>query len=82
VLGGWSLEFVRAPQRAPHHLAIRLAPETFTDAIERLPGRGIAFGNDPEDATNGRTDDPLGGAGRPGAGKRYRPSSGRGHLLT
>jgi catechol 2,3-dioxygenase-like lactoylglutathione lyase family enzyme len=64
VLDGWSLAFVRAPQPAPLHLAIRVAPETFTDAIERLTGRGIAFGNDPEDTANGRTDDPLGGAGR------------------
>jgi hypothetical protein len=38
----------------PLHLAIRVAPETFTAAIERLSERGIAFGNGPEDATNGR----------------------------
>ena len=64
VLDGWSLAFVRVPQSAPLHLAIRVAPQTFTAAIERLGERGIAFGNDPEDAANGRTDDPLGGAGR------------------
>lgn len=64
VLDGWSLAFVRAPQPVPLHLAIRVAPEAFTAAIARLGERGIAFGNDPEDATNGRTDDPLGGAGR------------------
>jgi catechol 2,3-dioxygenase-like lactoylglutathione lyase family enzyme len=64
VLDGWSLAFVRVPQPAPLHLAIRVAPQTFTAAIERLSERGIAFGNDPEDAANGRTDDPLGGAGR------------------
>jgi catechol 2,3-dioxygenase-like lactoylglutathione lyase family enzyme len=57
-------QFVRTPQPVGHHLAIRVTPETFTAAIERLTGRGIAFGNDPEDVTNGRTDDPLGGAGR------------------
>jgi hypothetical protein len=36
----------------------------FTAAIERLGQRGIAFGNDPGDAANGRADDPPGGAGR------------------
>ena len=64
VFDGWSLAFVRAPQPASLHLAIRVAPGTFTAAIERLSERDIAFGNDPEDAANGRTDDPLGGAGR------------------
>jgi catechol 2,3-dioxygenase-like lactoylglutathione lyase family enzyme len=64
VFDGWSLAFVRVPQPASLHLAIRVASETFTAAIERLSVRGIAFGNDPEDTANGRTDDPLGGAGR------------------
>jgi catechol 2,3-dioxygenase-like lactoylglutathione lyase family enzyme len=64
VLDGWSLAFVRAPQPVPLHLAIRVLPETFTAAVARLGERGIAFGNDPEDPANGRTDDPLGGAGR------------------
>jgi catechol 2,3-dioxygenase-like lactoylglutathione lyase family enzyme len=52
VLDGWSLAFVRVPQPAPLHLAIRVAPEVFTAAIERLGEHGIAFGNDPEDAAN------------------------------
>jgi catechol 2,3-dioxygenase-like lactoylglutathione lyase family enzyme len=64
ILDGWSLAFVRVPQSAPLHRAIRVAPETFTSAIGRLSESGIAFGNDPEDAANGRTDDPLGGTGR------------------
>jgi catechol 2,3-dioxygenase-like lactoylglutathione lyase family enzyme len=64
VLDGWSLAFVRVPLPVSHHLAIRVAPGTFAAAIGRLSERGITFGNDPEDATNGRTDDPLGGAGR------------------
>jgi catechol 2,3-dioxygenase-like lactoylglutathione lyase family enzyme len=64
VLGGWSLAFVRVPLPVPLHLAIRVAPDTLTAAIERLGECGIAFGNDPEDTANGRTDDPLGGAGR------------------
>jgi catechol 2,3-dioxygenase-like lactoylglutathione lyase family enzyme len=52
------------PRPALLHLAIRVSPETFTAAVGRLSERRIAFGNDPEDAANGRTDDPLGGAGR------------------
>ncbi|WP_067479731.1 hypothetical protein [Nocardia amamiensis] len=65
VLDGWSLAFVRVLQPVhPIHIAIRVAPEAFTAAIERLSEASIAFGNDPEDAANGRTDDPLGGAGR------------------
>jgi catechol 2,3-dioxygenase-like lactoylglutathione lyase family enzyme len=56
---------VRAGAAAgPLHLAIRVAPETFTSAIGRLSESGTAFGNDPEDAANGRTDDQLGGTGR------------------
>ncbi|MBV9384057.1 MAG: hypothetical protein JO242_25760 [Streptosporangiaceae bacterium] len=36
VLDGWSLAFVRVPQPAPLHLAIRVAPGTFTAAVGRL----------------------------------------------
>jgi hypothetical protein len=32
--------------------------------VDRLRGRGISFGNDPEESTNGATVDPLGGKGR------------------
>jgi catechol 2,3-dioxygenase-like lactoylglutathione lyase family enzyme len=64
MLDGWSLAFVRVPQPHPLHLAIRVAPETFHAAIARLVEGGFAFGNDPENSANGRTDDPLGGPGR------------------
>ncbi|NUP33699.1 MAG: VOC family protein [Streptomycetaceae bacterium] len=64
VLDGWSLAFVRVADPAPLHLAFRVAPASFEAAIARLADRGIAFGNDPEDPANGRTDDPLGGPGR------------------
>jgi len=64
LLDGWSLAFVRAAQPPPVHLAIRVSSESFAGAVRRLTSRGIAYGNDPEDPTNGRTDDPLGGAGR------------------
>jgi catechol 2,3-dioxygenase-like lactoylglutathione lyase family enzyme len=45
-------------------LAIRVDPEAFKAAVARLTERAIVFGNDPEDTTNGRTDDLLGGGGR------------------
>ena len=64
LLDGWSLAFVRVPEPAPIHLAIRVAPEGFAAAVERLRAAGIAYGNDPEDPANGRTDDFLGGPGR------------------
>lgn len=41
-----------------------LSPPELRPTVERLNERGIAFGNDPEDEANGRTDDPLGGSGR------------------
>ena len=46
------------------HMAFRLDRERFDEVVGRLRAGGVAFGNDPEDANNGRTDDPLGGAGR------------------
>lgn len=64
VLDGWSLALVRVEDPAPLHLAFRVAPAAFGAAVARPADRGIAFGNDPEDAANGRTDDFLGGPGR------------------
>ena len=46
------------------HVAFRVDVERFREVVERLRGRGIPFGNDPNDAKNGMTDDFLGGAGR------------------
>lgn len=46
------------------HVAFRVEPGRFADIVTRLRQRGMPFGNDPEDPRNGRTDDPLGGAGR------------------
>ena len=48
----------------PAHIAFRVDRARFRDVITRLGARGVAFGNDPEDPNNGRTDDPLGGEGR------------------
>ncbi len=46
------------------HVAFRVDPSQFADVVARLRKRGMPFGNDPEDAGNGKTEDPLGGAGR------------------
>jgi catechol 2,3-dioxygenase-like lactoylglutathione lyase family enzyme len=46
------------------HIAFRVASSQFAEVITRLQKRGVSFGNDPEDPRNGKTDDPLGGAGR------------------
>jgi catechol 2,3-dioxygenase-like lactoylglutathione lyase family enzyme len=46
------------------HIAFRVEPARFAEIVTRLRSRGLAFGNDPEELGNERTDDPLGGAGR------------------
>lgn len=48
----------------PEHIAFRVDAQRFGEVLTRLRERGLPFGNDPEDPRNGRTDDPLGGAGR------------------
>jgi catechol 2,3-dioxygenase-like lactoylglutathione lyase family enzyme len=63
--GGAALLFT--PADAPivsHHLALRVGPREFDAVVLRLRQRAIVFGNDPEERTNGGTDDPLGGYGR------------------
>lgn len=46
------------------HVAFRVDRERFDAVVGRLQQQGIPFGNEPEDPQNGKTDDPLGGAGR------------------
>lgn len=64
VFDGCSLAFVRVADPVPLHLALRGAPASFDAAVARPAERGIAFGDDPEDAANSATDDPLGGPDR------------------
>jgi catechol 2,3-dioxygenase-like lactoylglutathione lyase family enzyme len=62
---GAALIFARAAETVfPHHVALRVGPEEFDEVVRRLLARGIAFGNDPEDRMNARSEDPLGGRGR------------------
>jgi catechol 2,3-dioxygenase-like lactoylglutathione lyase family enzyme len=48
----------------PEHIAFRVDEGRFAEVVKRLEERGVAFGNEPEGPRNGRTEDPLGGAGR------------------
>jgi len=51
----------------PQHIAFRVDPPTFSELVNRLRRRGVAFGNDPEDLANGETTDSHGG----GQGRVY-----------
>jgi catechol 2,3-dioxygenase-like lactoylglutathione lyase family enzyme len=62
--GGAFLLFSPAEKVDLVHIAFHVEASRFTEIVARLQERGMPFGNDPEDPRNGRTDDPLGGAGR------------------
>jgi catechol 2,3-dioxygenase-like lactoylglutathione lyase family enzyme len=59
-----SVLFVTDPSGSGHHVAFGVSEAEFVAIVDRLRGRGISFGNDPEVPTNGATADPLGGKGR------------------
>ena len=63
-LGETDLLFVEADPVPSQHLAFRVVEPEFRAVVERLSRAGVAFGNDPEDPTNGQTSDPLGSPGR------------------
>jgi catechol 2,3-dioxygenase-like lactoylglutathione lyase family enzyme len=46
------------------HVAFRVTAGRFGEIVARLRAKKVAFGNEPDDPTNGRTEDALGGAGR------------------
>jgi catechol 2,3-dioxygenase-like lactoylglutathione lyase family enzyme len=46
------------------HIAFRVDVARFEHVVKHLHQHGIRFGNDPEDTSNLKTDDPLGGNGR------------------
>ena len=46
------------------HIAFRVDADRFADVVARLRQHEIYFGNEPEDTSNFKTDDPLGGNGR------------------
>lgn len=61
---GAFLLFSAAETISVSHIAFHVEPERFAEVVDRIRARKIPFGNDPEDTKNGKTDDPLGGAGR------------------
>lgn len=63
-LAGSFLLFAFAAEVKPQHIAFRASTSAFADILARLLARNIPYGNDPEQPDNGRSDDPLGGAGR------------------
>jgi catechol 2,3-dioxygenase-like lactoylglutathione lyase family enzyme len=62
--GEGSVLFVAEPAVSGHHVAFGVTEAEFTEIVDRLRRRGISFGNDPEEPSNGATADPLGGKGR------------------
>ncbi|MBO0862373.1 MAG: VOC family protein [Chloracidobacterium sp.] len=59
-----SLLYSPADAVTTQHIAFRVDEETFIAIADRLRTRGVVFGNDPENITNGLTADPLGGSRR------------------
>ena len=59
-----SVLFVSGPAGPGHHVAFAVSAAEFTAIADRLRRRGVDFGNDPEDPTNGQTERR---AGQPGA---------------
>ena len=61
---GASLLYATAAEVPTAHVALRVDAERFAAVVAELRERGVAFGNDPQEPANGRTDDHLGEAGR------------------
>jgi catechol 2,3-dioxygenase-like lactoylglutathione lyase family enzyme len=59
-----SVLFVSEPAGPGHHVAFAVSAAEFIAIVDRLRQRGVDFGNDPEDPTNGQTEDVLGSQGR------------------
>lgn len=73
-VGHCALTYFQLPDHEPHHIAFRVTQPVLAGAVARLRERGIPFGNDPEDASNGQTADPLGALGRGLLPRSRRPS--------
>lgn len=61
---GASLLFATSATPRVEHIAFRVGTDQFAAVLARLSARGVAFGNDPDAPTKGKTSDPLGGDGR------------------
>ena len=55
--------YTNSQEFSPIHMGFHIGDDDFAAILQRLQERGIAFGNDPREITNGRTDHPFGGKG-------------------
>src|SRR6185295_18254221 len=55
----FTLAFLRAEQVAGYHLGFHIGEEDFAEILSRMQAAGVAYGNDPRDTTNMRTDHPF-----------------------
>lgn len=55
----FAIDFYDAPQVEPMHVAFVADHVTFEHIVGQLQSLGIAYGSQPNDPTNGRTDHPL-----------------------
>jgi catechol 2,3-dioxygenase-like lactoylglutathione lyase family enzyme len=62
-VAGSFLLFTPAVTVVGQHIAFRVDAVTFPAVVRRLRDSGLAFGNAPDDHTNGKTTDPHGGRG-------------------
>jgi catechol 2,3-dioxygenase-like lactoylglutathione lyase family enzyme len=61
---GATLIYATATEVPAGHVALRVDAARFGRVVDELRERGVAFGNDPAEPGNGRTDDRFGDAGR------------------
>lgn len=63
-VGDSSLTYFELRPHDPHHVAFRVTEVVLAAAIGHLRERGLPFGNDPDNPSNGQTADPLGSRAR------------------
>jgi extradiol dioxygenase family protein len=59
----FTVMFLQVDHFTPYHFAFQASDDDIMAIAERLDAAGVAYGNDPRDTTNGRTDHPFGGRG-------------------
>ena len=56
---GFTIVFYDSEQIQPMHVAFVVDDDAFDAIVRRLQARGVAYGSQPHDPTNGRIDHPL-----------------------
>ena len=59
----FTIAFVQADQFKSYHLGFHISEDDFEPILRRLQAAGVAYGNDPREPANLRTDHPFGGQG-------------------